>query len=350
MALKQVDASGIIWLDPKEEPVEIVGFEWFDQDSVYRRLPLNPKWPIREAVSRLADHTAGGQMKFQTNSKRIQLKVELDEPSGMYHMPPTGQSGFDLYVQTENGQVYLKTARFGARDSIYQTELLNTNIGEMRSYTINYPLYNGVKSVYLGIEEGADIKEPIPFGFKGKIVTYGTSITQGGCVSRPGMVYSNILSRKLDAQFVNLGFSGNGMGEPELAHLINEISDVSLIILDYEGNALDSIKESLGPFVDILRSKHPFTPILIMSKTRRYISAAGEGYRHQIDLRDFQRDLVQERKKLGDENIYFLDGTQVLGDDFFECTVDGGHPTDLGFYRIGEALYNKIREILEKKD
>ncbi|MEZ4810681.1 MAG: SGNH/GDSL hydrolase family protein [Allomuricauda sp.] len=347
MAIEEVSVDSIIWLDPRNEPIKIVGFEWMQQDNVYRRLPLHPQWPIRDAVSQLADHTAGGQMRFQTDSKKIVLKVELGEESGMYHMAPTGQSGFDLYMQTADGQRYLKTVRFDARDTIYQAEILDADEGKMQEYTINFPLYNGVKSVFLGIEGGATIKEAKPFSFPGKIVIYGTSITQGGCVSRPGMVFSNILSRKLDAQFVNLGFSGNGRGEPELAHLINQISDVSLIILDYEANANETIQESLGPFVDILREKHPGTPILIMSKIR--YSLATERYQLLIDNRDFQQDLVNERKKHGDDNIYFLDGTQVLGDDYFECTVDGGHPTDLGSYRIAEALLVKIKEILKAK-
>lgn len=292
-------------------------------------------------------------MKFKTNSKRIILKVELLEESGMYHMSPTGQSGFDLYVDTVDGQRYLKTTRFAARDSTYEAELLNTEEGKMRDYTINFPLYNGVKSVSLGIEEESSIEKPKPFSFPGKIVIYGTSVTQGGCVSRPGMVYSNILSRKLDAQFVNLGFSGNGRGEPELAHLINEISEVSFIILDYESNANETIQENIGPFVDILRSKHSKTPILIMSKTRRYYEldmGGSERIQLQMSNRNFQLNLVNERNKKGDDNIYFLDGSQVLGDDYFECTVDGSHPTDLGSYRIAEALLGKIKEILKAQD
>jgi hypothetical protein len=206
-----------------------------------------------------------------------------------------------------------------------------------------------VNFLQIGLEEGAEVEIPQPFKIPGKFVIYGTSITQGGCVARPGMAYSNIISREMDVQFVNLGFSGNGRGEPALAHLINQIQGTSFIILDYEANANETIVQTLGPFVDILRSKHPETPILIMSKIRYAQAIQGsQSYNLLMSNRNFQKDLVEKRQANGDPNIYFLDGSTVLGDDYFECTVDGSHPTDLGSFRIAKALIEAIEEILSK--
>lgn len=349
MSLKEVEVEGIAWYDPKEEPFELTGFEWISEDRVYRRLPVNPEWKIREAVDHLANHTAGGQIRFKTNSKRILVRVELRERSGMYHMPATGQSGFDLYMLDSGVQRYLKTTRFPHDTLRYQVELFNVNQEEMRSFTLNFPLYNGVNSVKIGVEEGVALEAPLPFKIPGKIVIYGTSITQGGCVSRPGMAYSNIISRNMDTQLVNLGFSGNGRGEPALAHLINQIEGTSMIILDYEANANETITSSIGPFIEILREKHPGIPILIMSKTR--YTSAQEGtpvFELLMSNRDFQKDLVAKRRSGGDKNIHFMDGSLIYGEDYYECTVDGSHPNDLGSYRIANALISKIKEILKK--
>jgi lysophospholipase L1-like esterase len=347
MALKKADANGIIWFDPCEEPFDLIGFEWIRKDSVYRRLPIHPDWPIREAVDQLANHTAGGQVRFRTDSRKILIKVELRERSGMYHMPATGQSGFDLYVGNSGGQRYLKTSRFPHDTVRYQVELYDSEERESQSFTLNFPLYNGVNSLQIGVEEGARIEPPPPFTMSGKIVIYGTSITQGGCVSRPGMAYSNILSRKLDVQFVNLGFSGNGRGEPELARLINQIPGTSFIILDYEANANETIVNTLGPFIDILRENHPKVPILVVSKIRYASATQGtKAYQNLIHLRDFQKQLVDDRKNAGDENIFFLDGSGILGHDFDECTVDGVHPTDLGSLRIADAIQSTIENIM----
>jgi hypothetical protein len=349
MSLKKADTNGIVWFDPRKEPFDLVGFEWIKQDSVYRRLPVHPDWEIREAVDQLANHTAGGQLRFKTNSKKIFIKVTLRERSGMYHMPATGQSGFDLYVEDQGVQKYVRTSRFPHDSVRYQVELFNSDVEKWRSFTINFPLYNGVNALQIGIEDSVDVKAPDPFKRSGKFVIYGTSITQGGCVCRPGMAYSNILSRKLGVQFVNLGFSGNGRGEPALAHLINQISGTSFIILDYEANANETIINSLGPFVDILRDEHPDIPILIMSKTRYPRATPGSSmYKLLMSNRDFQKKLVAERNKAGDKHIFFLDGSKVLGDDYSECTVDGSHPSDLGSFRIANALLSAIEDIINQ--
>jgi len=349
MTLNEADADGIIWLDPREVPFKLSGFEWIQEDNIYRRLPVRPDWEIRDAVDQLANHTAGGQIRFRSNSKKILIRVELREKSGMYHMPATGQSGFDLYMKDGEVQRYVRTTRFPADTISYQVELLDSDQKQMRDFTLNFPLYNGVNSVLVGIEAQSRIRTPKPFSRPGKIVIYGTSITQGGCVARPGMAYSNILSRKLDVAFVNLGFSGNGRGEPALAHLINQISGTSFIILDYEANAGNTIFNTLDPFVAILREKHPDTPILIMSKIRYASEPLGSpADKELMSRRDFQRNLVDEKRISGDKNIYFLDGSEILGDDYDECTVDGTHPTDLGSARIADALLPAIEEILAK--
>lgn len=349
MVLRKADTNGIVWIDAQEEPFDLVGFEWIKQDSVYRRLPVNLDWEIPKSVDELANHTAGGQVRFSTNSKKILLRVKLAGESNMYHMAPTGQSGFDLYVRDYGVQRYFRTTRFHHDSVNYQCELYKSNDSNFHDFTINFPLYNGVKSLQIGLEEGSILQAPPAFSFKGKIVIYGTSITQGGCVTRPGMAYSNILSRKLDAEFINLGFSGSGKGEPALAHLINQISDVSFIILDYEANANQTIKNTLNPFIEIIREQHPETPILVMSKIRYAIHYPG-GPNNKIyyENRAFQNNLVDEKVKAGDRNIYFLDGSKVLGDDYFECAVDGVHPSDLGSDRIANALLKAIRDIVSQ--
>ncbi len=350
MALKKINSNGTTWYNPKRYPFQLVGFEWIKQDSVYRRLPVHSEWKLSKAVENLANHTAGGQVRFKTNSKRILVNVNLAEASGMYHMPATGQSGFDLYVLDNGLNRYIKTTRFPVKSTNYTVEIFTSNTKKMRSFTLNFPLYNGVNSLQIGLDTMAVVKAPNPFKIEGKFVIYGTSITQGGCVSRPGMAYSNIISRNLDVQFINLGFSGNGKGEPELAHLINQIKNVRLIILDYEPNATETIINTLEPFIDIIREQHSDVPILIMSHIRyaEYTNGS-ELYKRLLENRDFQQNLVDEKKATGDTNIYFLDGSKVLGDDYYECMVDGAHPSDLGSKRIADALIEKIRFILSKK-
>lgn len=347
MTLEKADAEGIAWFDPRTPPFRLAGFPWIGEDNVYRRLPVEPKWPIREAVDSLANSTAGGQIQFQSDSTKILIRAKLRQASGMYHMPATGQSGFDLYVGQGAEQRFYGTTRFDAKATDYEVTLF-TGSKTNRHFTLNFPLYNGISSVEVGVMAGATIAPPLPYANDGRIVVYGTSITQGGCAARPGMAYPNILSRRMNIEIINLGFSGNGKGEPELAHLINQIPMKRLIVLDYEANAGDSIRKTLPPFVDILRAEDEEIPILIISKIRY----AGELHdptklRSAEDRARFQEDFVDARRAAGDLNVHFLDGGKILGEHADECTVDGVHPTALGFMKMADGIGPAIRWILK---
>lgn len=345
MTLEKADAKGVAWFDPRTPPFRLVGFPWIGEDKVYRRLPVKPQWPIRGAVDSLANSTAGGQIQFQSDSPKVLLRVKLRQASGMYHMPATGQSGFDLYVGEAAKQRYLKTTSFDAKATDYEVTLFNGSKTK-RHFTLNFPLYNGVESVELGVMAGATISPPLPYAHDGRIVVYGTSITQGGCAARPGMAYTNILSRRLNMEFVNLGFSGNGKGEPALAKLINQIDRKRLIVLDYEANAGESIRKTLGPFVDILRSQDKDISILVISKIRYAGELFDPAQLEKAQARaQFQADFVKARQAGGDSNIHFLDGGSLLGEHADECTVDGVHPTALGFMKMADGIESAIKTL-----
>jgi len=347
MTLEKADAKGIAWFDPRTPPFRLVGFPWITEDKVYRRLPVKPKWQIRGAVDSLANSTAGGQIHFQSDSSKILIRVKLRQASGMYHMPATGQSGFDLYVGQPGKLLYMSTTRFSATAKDFETSLFN-GTKKNRHFILNFPLYNGVESVEIGVVAGSTVDPPAPFEHEGRIIVYGTSITQGGCAARPGMAYPNILSRRLNAGFVNLGFSGNGKGEPALANLINEIGRKRLIVLDYEANAGESIRETLGPFIDILRAADKEIPVLVISKIRYAGELHNSGQLKSAQSRaQFQKDLVKARQVAGDSNIHFLDGGSLLGEHVDECTVDGVHPTALGFIKMANAIEPVIEKILK---
>lgn len=266
MALQKVDANGISWNDPRQGNFRLSGFPWIKEDKVFRRLPVQPKWGITKAVNSLAWHTSGGQIAFKTNSPKILVKIQLRNKSGMYHMPATGQSGCDLYLRKDNLWNYVRTSRFGQSASTYSVALLEGNDKTEKEVLINLPLYNGINSIEIGLQQGSTLKAPSPFKKEGTIVFYGTSITQGGCASRPGMSYTNILGRRLHCDVMNLGFSGNGKGEPAMANLINQIPNKSMIVLDYEANTYEDIKRTLEKFIDILREKNPKIPIVVLTK------------------------------------------------------------------------------------
>jgi len=336
------------WFTPKEAPFKLAGFAWFAKEQIYRRLPAKPASPLPQAVDSLANCTAGGQIRFQTDSKRVSVRVRLSGPANMCHMPSTGQCGFDCYIGPPRAQRYCGTAKYDHTQLSYECTLFERARTEMCNVTLNFPLYQGVEEVSVGLEPGSAVEPPLPFRGDGCVVAYGTSITQGGCACRPGMAYTNILSRRLNIEFVNLGFSGSGRGEPEVARTIAEVANPACFILDYEANAGGEVLfNTLPEFIRILRAAHRRVPILVVSRIAFAWDAYDEGaLRDRIRRRDFQRETVEDLRSKGDRQIFFHDGSEMLGADFDECTVDGVHPTDLGFIRMATALEPVVESIL----
>lgn len=350
MAFETSNSDNLKWLDPWESPIYLAGFPWFSKDKVFCRLPIEPTHPVREPVEALSYCTAGGQIHFRTDSTRLELDVELSAPANMYHMPATGQCGFDCYISTPSGEIkYYSTTRYDHTEADYRSALYEDLEPKMRDVVINFPLYQGVERVKIGLDIDSKIEAPTPFTTDKKAIFYGTSITQGGCASRPGMVYTNILSRWLNLECVNLGFSGNGRGEPELAKLIGEIEDPACLVIDYDGNcpSAEHIQDTLPNFIDIYRSVYSHVPIVVISRIRYAKYAHSEEVRQERRRRrDVQYKIVNEFKDKGDDNIFFIDGVTLLGEHFEEMTVDGVHPTDLGFLKMAEGLSPILKTIL----
>lgn len=340
------------WHDPKKEKIfSVEGLPWFPVHGLYRRLPLDQEnKEFRPEVNHLADQPAGVQIRFNTTSQRVVIHTVVGDAPQLDNMPESGQSGTDAYVR-EAGETkarFCGLAYSGTGKKEYQETVCARPVGHMREYIVNLPLYNSVRILEIGLDDDAVVEWPHPHAISGKIAVYGTSITQGGVAPRPGLAWTNILSRSLDAEVVNLGFSGAGKGEPALASRIAEIEDLRLVILDYEANAKDGVKTTMAPFIDLIRAKHPNVPLIIISQIRWTMEQSDADYAEsKKKLREFQAALVRGRVKAGDHAIYFVDGSKLLGGaDFGEGLTDGAHPNALGMYRIAFNLLPKVRKIL----
>lgn len=326
----------------------VAGLAWYKHERLYRRLPVQSQIPIPPAVDTLANHTAGGQLRFRTNSTSLSIQVTLDTPASMDHMPATGQCGFDCYIEKNERLHFCSTTRFDHTKDRYEHSMMKDMTAEMREIVLNFPLYQGVKEIRLGIDSRASIAAPTDYSNEGKVIFYGTSITQGGCANRPGMVFTNILSRRFPLEFINLGFSGNGKGEPEMAQLIAEIEQPACLVLDYEGNcpSVEEMARTLPEFIRIYRSRHPKVPILVLTRPC-YASDTFQDktLQERIAMNQTQAHIVNDLRSAGDEQVYFQSGSELFGLDFAECTVDGGHPTDLGFQRMADKLTPVLADI-----
>jgi len=345
------DSASVFWYDIRHCDVE--GRGWTDTKAFYDRLPAKAEKIVRKPVWNLSRHSAGMCVRFMTDAPTIHARWELRiERLSMPHMPATGVSGLDLYVRTGGGRWRWLANGRPTEFPVNTVKLIDGIPSGMREYMLYLPLYNGVKSVEIGIPEGNTITRADPRGpgHRKPIVFYGTSITQGGCASRPGMCHTAILGRWLDYPVINLGFSGNGRMEQEIATLFAGL-DPSVYVLDCLPNmTAEQVTERVEPFVYTLRKTHPATPI-ILAEDRSYPNSflIPSTRSRNVESRAALRKAYDHLKTAGVGNLYYLEGDKQLGDDG-EGTVDNSHPTDLGFLRQSEAFYRILEPIISEDE
>jgi hypothetical protein len=325
-------------------PTHVAGKGWSDTAAPFDRLPSKAESVVRTAVWNLSRQSSGMCVDFETDATVIAVRWSLTSPQlAKPHMAATGVSGIDLYIRQKEGWHFAATARPTKQinEAIFAREL---NAGPKRC-RIYLPLYNGVSSLEIGTPELASFEFADDANAK-PIVFYGTSITQGGCASRPGMSYPAILGRRVDMPVINLGFSGNGKCEPEVAALLGEL-DASLFVIDPLPNNFPPQAAKLLPtFLAKLRRARPETPILLVGGPR-YADAPAVAARAERsdDAHRVVEGIYRELVAAGDRRLYFAAGTDFTADGG-EGTVDGTHPTDLGFVQMAEDLEPQIRRAL----
>ncbi len=335
-----IKRDNLKFYDAKSAPFRLFGV--VHDGECYRRVPKSVAEETSSGVAFLSMKTAGGRIRFVTNSPYILLKVQLPALERMNHMPLSGSSGFDLYISEDGRENYRKS--FIPSDSPEYEGVIDFRETKMRLVTINFPLYNRVNEVYVGLDETSSVEAAPDYSVKAPMVFYGSSITQGGCASRPGTCYQAYISRRYDADYLNLGFSGNAKGEAAIREYIKDL-DMSAFILDYDYNAPteEDLKKTHRPMYEAVREAHPDIPIIIMPRPVRYPTAAAQ-CRTKIVKSTY--DYAIEN---GDKNVYCISSEELmmLADD--NGTVDGVHPNDLGFFSIADALTKLMDKLFSVK-
>lgn len=314
----------------------------------YQRLPQRAFSEVRKPVWDLSLQTAGLYIKFYTNATSVQVKYQVTGGFSMPHMPATGVSGVDLYTMDCDGRQYWCSGNYQFGDTIFYTykNLTYRNTHDLgNEYTLYLPLYNGVKSLQIGVPEGCRFDFVRPSGEK-PVVVYGTSIAQGACASRPGMAWTNILQRKLDMPVVNLGFSGNGQLDEGFFRLLSEI-DAAMYVIDCMPNMTNDrvalIRSRLEKGISILRSKSQ-APILLVEHDGYMGYFASDKRLMDFKQPNEQLRAVYESLKDKIKGLYYLT-FEELGLSM-DSQVDGVHATDLGMQQYADAYIRKISDIL----
>lgn len=355
--LSHLSAQTFQWWKPADTPFPVIdGRAWSSElKDTLQRLPGRTKSLVRPAVWGLSQQPAGLFLRFFSNAPQIKVRYQIVGSPGMPHMPATGVSGVDLYAIDSDGTWHFCTGKYSFKDTVeYNFDKLSPSdkyhqLG--REFRLYLPLYKAISGLEIGVAEGSKFN-PLPLMQEKPIVVYGTSIAQGACASRPGMAWTNILSRKLDRPVINLGFSGNGRLEPELIDLINEI-DAKVIVLDCLPNMTTErftqpeLQKRIIESVRSIRAKHPTTPILLTEH-----AGYSEGFMvptRQTFYQEANQSLQTAVDQLRFQDVKGLH-TLTFGEINFDldATVDGTHPNDYGMMVQAQAYEKKLRLILQE--
>lgn len=330
----KIQEADIRFYDVLQPPFSVHGV--FYQDGKFRRIPESVAETVNEGVHNRHANAAGGRIRFKTDSPYVAIHAKMDGISRMSHFPLTGSAGFDLYVKDRYQGTFVPP--YNMADG-YES-ILRFPTTEMREITVNMPLYSNVCRLYIGLQEGAQIAPPESYKYTTPIVYYGSSITQGGCASRPGNSYQNIITRRLDTDYVNLGFSGSAKGEPEITDYICKM-DMSLFVYDYDHNAptAEHLQNTHEKLYLSVRESHPDIPVVMLSRPRAYLTE------DEVKRREIVRTTYRNAKARG-EKVYFISGEELMQYAGDSGLVDGVHPNDLGFASMGRVLGDLLEEIL----
>ena len=329
-----IKRDGIKFFDAKEKPFKVCGL--MRDGGRYVRMPQGVAASVNDGVKDLNSCTAGGRVRFVTDSPYVAVAVKYNVMYRMPHCADTGSVGFDLYADD------LYAGTFIPRGTDTLESVIDLPETGAHTMTIHFPLYGGVDELFIGLKEDATLLPPPDYRTEKPVVFYGSSITQGGCASRPGNAYDNIISRILSCDHVNLGFSGSARGEKEIAEYIASL-DMSAFIFDYDHNAPnpEHLEKTHEPMFRVIREAHPDLPVIMLSRPNYHLD--GNGIRRMEIIRRTYENAVAA----GDKNVYFIPGPELIEERIRECaTVDGSHPNDSGFVSMAYAVEKVLKNVL----
>ena len=306
-----------------------------------QRLPQNFESKIRKEVWELSENSAGVSISFKSDTSSLVINWSVKHDLRMNHMADAGIKGVDLYEQEKDGWRYVGTGLPNGKEN--EQSLFDEVSKKMRRYRLHLPLYDTVTNIQIGINEDSNLEY-----FKNKkrpIVFYGTSITQGGCASRPGLAYTNIISRELGQECINLGFSGNGHLEESIAKILSNIN-AEMYVIECMANIDEKIvRNNTIPLIKMIRRNGSNIPIVFFEQCIINQDSLHENVISSIKEKNIELNKqVDDAIAQGEKNIYIIKQSGCIDEDT-EATVDGIHFNDLGFQRYAKHFIKSIDEL-----
>lgn len=347
---KTVGDIDVIWRDVREAPFMLHGLYNPETEPLFHRLPRDVAEATSDGVTKLERESAGGRVRFSTDSPYIAIRVKFKVVGRCSHLTLLSTAGLDLYTDGEFGSRFIKEFRMPYDMVDYYENAIHLEAPVMRTFTINFPVHSVVERLEVGLNPNARLEAPKAlYRSLEPFVVYGSSIVHGTAASRPGLAYPAMISRELNMDYKNLGFSGMAKGEEAVARWISTLS-MSAFVCDYDHNTPtdEHLEKTHFRFYEIIREKNPDVPYIMVSRPDFWTMPREQHL--VLNRRDTIMRSYLKARELGDKNVYFIDGMSFFAATHqFDHTVDGCHPNDTGFIRMADSIGCVIKYAIEKK-
>ena len=331
------------YFDPKSLKAQGLVEPSLDREHPFQRLPQKYRKTVREDVWDLSENSSGVSILFSSDTVNLSVKWSIKHDLRMNHMTDAGIKGVDLYTKRNKNWQYTNTCLPNGKQN---EQILFEDIEKKnREYCLYLPLYDTLTDMQIGLDDDSSL-DNITFQNK-PLVFYGTSITQGGCASRPGLVHTNIISRELGHECINLGFSGNGHLENSIGNIMSNI-DTKLYVVECMYNVdKEMIHERIKPLIKAIRANPQAknTPIVFMEQVVIDMGHLNTAFISSVmEKNEELNKQIQESINEGERDLFIIKHTGAIDDDS-EATVDGIHFNDLGFQRYADHFLKNVKEL-----
>ena len=313
------------------------------RDYPFQRLPQKYNKSVRKAVWELSENSAGVCIQFCSDTTKLSVKWSVKHDLKMHHMTEAGIKGVDLYQKKNDSWHYVNTGLPNGKDN--EQILVNGITKKLREYRLYLPLYDTITNIQIGLDDESIVESIVPENRP--IVFYGTSITQGGCASRPGLAHTNIISRKLNHECINLGFSGNGHLEKSVGTILSNI-DADLYVIECMPNVdKEKVEKNIIPIIKTIRKdrKNQTTPIVFIEQCIIDLDYINKNITKEIQTKNNElNNQVNKAIFEGEKNIFIIKQNGCIDADS-EATVDSVHFNDLGFQRYAAHFIKNIYDL-----
>ncbi len=391
MSVEAEDAMETIYYDvATTENLKLHGVTYDETEQIYRRMDLDVAASIAEVTDRAnydfvkdskdedtgevthsftnnvyshAREAAGGRIRFNTNSANVSVRATLKNHFADYAKSMVdGKYGFDVYVDTAEGSTYAGTISVKTVPTQDDPEVaVDVNVegtitfddAAERNLTVYFPITIEVKSVEIGIDTGSTLgAHNVSYVENEKILFYGSSITQGGAVTKPGNTYVNIVGRNLNMDYLNLGMWGSCKGQAEFAEYIADLKDTegfTAFVYDYDHNNRykEHLEDTHFRFYEIVREAYPDIPIIMITRPGNHLDQQHaenpNGYTTTAETKEVIYNSYVKAILRGDENVHFVDGESFFGYGK-GYMADNSHPNDAGQAKMAEVVTAVLKQ------